>query len=271
MYLLVVVALFAFLHHVAIAVSLPDTTIVSCYDASGVNTTGVEKDGGTFPRQDCRYGFDPAALAGSYTKIGGGEAGFDYTALNAAGNPTAPSPGPIPPAHSCVRDNITGLVWEVKVNDGSASLRDYAWTYTWYNSDLNTNGFGAGIPSGGTCKTAGRCDTEKYVADVNATGLCGFSDWRMPTVRELFTISNEGGLCYGGQGGCEIDPTFFPNTFTPCGSNCPYYWSATPHARYQTNAWTVFHGFFNQGGSPAPATSDKSSPHPVRLVRGPKF
>lgn len=42
-----------------------------------------------------------------------------------------------------------------------------------------------GTAAGGTCFVAGRCDTEKYVQDVNATNMCGHNDWRMPTYREL--------------------------------------------------------------------------------------
>ncbi|MBV5309871.1 hypothetical protein, partial [Chromatium okenii] len=69
----------------------------------------------------------------------------------------------------CVKDNVTGLIWEVKTDNTTPDLRDKDWTYTWYNS-------GTGTASGGTCKTTGRCDTEKFVADVNTSGLCGFND-----------------------------------------------------------------------------------------------
>src|SRR6266849_6239544 len=141
MRLLTLPLLFALVPHFVIAGSLPDTTIVFCYDATAINTSGVEEDGGAFPRQDCRYGFDPAALRGTYTKVGAGEGGLDYTALDAAGNVTTP------PTHSCVRDNITGLVWENKTNSG---LRSYFYYYTRYNSDVTTNGFESGVPNGGS-------------------------------------------------------------------------------------------------------------------------
>ena len=71
---------------------------------------------GTHPSQDARYGRDAQAMA----RIGGGEAGFDFTALNASGQTTPPTSGATP--HPCVRDNVTGLVWEVKTADGG--LRD---------------------------------------------------------------------------------------------------------------------------------------------------
>jgi hypothetical protein len=37
-----------------------------------------------------------------------------------------------------VRDNVTGLVWEVKTADGG--LRDQKWSYTWYDSVHNSRG-----------------------------------------------------------------------------------------------------------------------------------
>lgn len=39
---------------------------------------------------------------------------------------------------ACTKDNNTGLIWEVKTNDGG--LRDKDWKYTWYNPDSKTNG-----------------------------------------------------------------------------------------------------------------------------------
>ena len=38
------------------------------------------------------------------------------------------------------------------------------------------------------CYDAARCDTAKFVADVNAAGLCGAGDWRLPTREELRSI-----------------------------------------------------------------------------------
>jgi hypothetical protein len=183
----------------------------------------VASDEGTSPRQDARYGRDAAAAAGKLTKVGGGEAGFDFTALNASGQPTPPGSGATP--HPCVRDNVTGLVWEVKTADGG--LRDQKWTYTWYDSVHNYGG-NAGTASGGSCQTAGRCDTEKYVADVNAAGLCGFHDWRMPTRQELL------GIVHMGRTSPTIDPIYFPNT-----SASSAFWSGSPNVGDSKLAWDV--------------------------------
>ncbi|MBI4740918.1 MAG: DUF1566 domain-containing protein [Betaproteobacteria bacterium] len=232
----------------ALAAGLNDTGIGFCGDA-GTNTANcatVAADAGAYPRQDARYGRDAAAAAGKLPKTGGGEAGFDFTALDASGNPTTPTSGATP--HPCVRDNLTGLVWEVKTADGG--LRDRNWTYTWYDSVHNYGG-NPGTASGTThCKTPGRCDTEKYVADVKATALCGFNDWRMPTADELH------GIAHLGRTNPSIDPSYFPNT---SGS---FFWSGSPSAVNSLNAWFVY---FNSGYV---YDGNRYYDVSVRLVRG---
>ena len=229
----------------ALAANLNDTGITFCGDetTNTANCASVAADSGTHPRQDARYGRDAQTL----TKIGGGEAGFDFTALNASGQPTTPGYGFT--LHSCVRDNVTGLVWEVKTADGG--LRDQKWQYTWYDSVHNYGGK-PGTDSGTTrCKTSGRCDTEKYVADVKATALCGFTDWRMPTVKELHGIAHLGRFSYP-----SIDPTYFPNTPSE------HFWSGSPYASYSSLAWFVYFGVGGVG------YGYRSGVSQVRLVRG---
>lgn len=71
-------------------------------------------------------------------------------------------------------------------------MRSQNHTYTWFNTNAATNGGADGMANGGICETAGRCDTQKFVADVNSAGLCGATDWRMPTVKELEGIADLG-------------------------------------------------------------------------------
>jgi hypothetical protein len=187
---------------------------------------------------------DPAHPAGQDCHYGSNA--FNFTALNASGQPTTPSSGATP--HPCVRDNVTGLVWEVKTDDGG--LHDEDWNFTWYktNSPDGYNGTASGGNCGGT--VAEGCDTEKFVARVNATGWCGYTDWRMPTVKELEGIADLG------RANPAIDPTFFPNTPS---SN---FWSGSPYADYSDYAW---HVGFSIGV--ANGYSRVISNH-VRLVRG---
>jgi hypothetical protein len=232
------------------AASLPDTGQSSCYSASAVDATGVDADAGGFPRQDCRYGADAANTAGVNYKTGGGSAGFDYTALDGSGAATTPSSGSTP--HPCVRDNFTGLVWEVKTND--SGLRDKDWKYTWYDSTgTTTNGGNAGTATVATTNcylTGAGCDTEKYIAAVNSAALCGFTNWRLPSRRELATLVNYG------TSDPTIDATYFPNTLSA------YYWSATTRVDYLTDAWLVNFRTGIVGSAP------KASFYTVRLVSG---
>lgn len=197
---------------------LNDTGITDCWNDTAVsNGTGIEADTGTHPRQDRRYGRDPAATAGM-TKTGAGSKGFDFTKIANNGSvlPASAALGSGATDWACTRDNVTGLIWEVKTSTG---LRNQNYSYSWYNSDTATNGGSAGTAAGGTCATAGRCDTEKFVADVNAAGLCGASTWRMPTRQELVSIVDYG-RPYPGP---TIDPTYFPNT--PASD----FWSASAY------------------------------------------
>jgi hypothetical protein len=224
--------------------ALNDTGIQYC----GTYPTGNGTCDGTQPAgQDAHYGRDAQAAAGTLSKVGGGEAGFDFTALDANGNPTSPSSGANP--HPCVRDNVTGLIWEVKTGD--YGLRDKNWTYTWY--DTNSPDGNRGYASGGTCYQPGLCDTEKYVVEVNAVGLCGYNDWRMPTVKELE------GIAHLGRFNPAIDPTYFPNT-----PSSPF-WSASPCASNSLYALTVG---FSSGDANFTGRNVSNGGATVRLVRG---
>ena len=240
------------------AAGLPDTGQTICYN--GIATDGVaasspssvSADSGGFPRQDCRYGRDPAAAAGVVTKIGGGAAGLDYTKIANNGSTLAASAtlGTNPTDWACTRDNITGLTWEVKTTSG---MRNSASTYTWLSSNAATNGGVAGTANGGTCSGGTGCDTEKFVADVNAAALCSYGDWRMPTERELLTLV----LADGSNP--SIDPTYFPNT------QSSDFWSGMSYVPYAALAWDVYFGLGGNGAGP------KSLTFYVRLVRGGQF
>ncbi len=244
------------------AASLPDTGQDKCYDGAAMVTCTIANtgDAAAYPRQDGRFGRDAKATTGTLGKIGGGAAGFDYSKIANNGSDLGAGVGlPLgnnPSEWACTRDNITGLVWEVKVND-SANPRHMNWIYTWYNSDGTTNGGNAGTPDTGgrtaDCLTALRCDTQKFVADVNAGALCSYTDWRLPTQRELLT------LVHRGMQGPSIDTAYFPNT-----TAAPF-WTGSPFVRITASAWGVDFG----GGFSGP--DDKANRVLVRLVRGPQF
>jgi hypothetical protein len=147
-----------------------------------------------------------------------------------------------------VRDNVTGLIWEVKqAKDG---VKDYSNphdadnTYTWYDSNSATNGGNAGTSGDGT-------DTEDFINALNAAAFGGFSDWRMPSVKELSSLINND-IPYPGP---TIDATWFPRT------GASGYWSSTTYAAFTSIAWRVN---FSYGSVPSNA---KSNIYYVRAVR----
>lgn len=230
------------------AAGLNDTGITDCSNDTVVdNTSGIQADSGTHPRQDCRYGRDPAATAGM-RKTGAGGKGFDFTKIanNGAALPASAVLGSAASDWACTRDNLTGLVWEVKTSSG---LRSKNHSYTWYSSDSASNGGSAGTVSAGTCATIGRCDTEKFVADVNTPGLCGANNWRMPSKEELLSIVDYA------RTAPAIDPSYFPNTLAST------YWSASAYAYNPNNAWYVY---FETGVG---NYNSKVNWYQVRLVR----
>ncbi len=227
-------------------VKLNDTGVVTCANATD---NGLDCPQAGFPGQDAEYGADVLSnsntdgYAGfSFTKLGGnGQAlATQNAAWDAAGSEAAGS------QWACVRDEVTGLVWENKTESG---LHDKDNTYTWYQTDTGNNAGFAGKADGGACDGS-TCDTQAYVQAVNAQALCGFEDWRMPNVEELAGLAALDGKKPA------IDGGFFANSVGGM------YWSNNPYAPSGDYAWSVD---FGQGYVAAGA---KLFPGRVRLVRG---
>ena len=177
-----------------------------------------------YPGQDGDYGRDV-----THNDDSDGHAGFSFTKISNSGNalPNSATLGSGANDWGCTKDNVTGLIWEVKTDD--SGLRDQDWTYSWYNPDAATNGGFAGYPDyGDNCFNTARCDTDKYVADVNSQGLCGASDWRLPNRFELESITSNDRVSPA------IDTAFFPNT--PSKG----FWSSSPYANHANYAWLVY-------------------------------
>lgn len=120
-----------------------------------------------------------------YTKIGNDGSVLDATAMLGEG----------PRDWACSIDEETGLMWEIKTSDGA--LRDKQHTYTPYDSNPKTNGGWLGYRDDKTGKCdrsqmeGGSCNTEAYMAALNAARLCGHTDWRLPTIPELVAVASE--------------------------------------------------------------------------------
>jgi hypothetical protein len=236
--------------------SSPQITALACYGK--LNDTGIKScsDGSSngltcpvtgYEGQDGNYGRD---VTKNLKKIGKGTAGFDYSKIANNGSvlPATTLLGSGAKDWACTRDNVTGLIWEVKTSD--AGLRDQNNTYSWYNADNTTNGGAVGYPNYGTCTGGISCDTEGYVKAVNAVKLCGKSDWRLPKKSELYSIVDYS------RYSPAIDSTYFPNTTNG------WAWSSSPNASGSSYAWVV--NFYSGSGY----GDSKSSSLVVRLVRG---
>ncbi len=258
--------------------ALNDTGITLCGDYSVVGTSnndldcavvgatptadGIDSDGDPVPAgQDALFGRDVTAYdnsdghAGfSFEKIGSD--GGSLTTQNAAwskdingidnGTEAAGT------KWSCVLDQTTQLMWEVKTAD--QALHDQNGTYSWYDTNSTTNGGDPGTPDGGVCdkNTLTACDTEKLVAAVNSDGLCSYYDWRLPTVEELSSLIDS-----SVSSGPTIDTFWFPNTMNGI------YWTASTYASYSYYAWGV-----NFSNGAIIGNRLKLDSNHVRLVRG---
>ena len=203
---------------------------------SGNNTTcvGTEVD-----KQDCSHGRDAQAAAGTLTKIGAGAAGFDFTKLDSSGN-TLPASAS---SWSCVKDNHTGLIWEVKTTDGG--IHDKNNTYRW--GGLTAQGRDHASKEGTYYD-----DWNTLVEGSNSNNFCGFSaGWRVPRIAELISIVNIGSI------NPSIDTDYFPNTIGFV------VWSSTPIAGYSVSAWFID---FSSGHSYYSYNHHHDSAEYVRLV-----
>lgn len=227
---LLVGAVLFVLPFVVSAGTLPDTGQTTCYD----NTQEITcpNPGEDFHGQDANY-----APCNPHS----------YTKLDADSNPL-PDDAPWPWA--MVRDNETGLIWEVKTNkDGVLNYtnpHDADNVYSWYDGK-------SGWPGDGS-------DTLDFINALNDANFGGHSDWRMPTVKELSTLV-DGSIPFPGP---TINTIYFPNTVSSqSSSHSSNYWSSTTYVPDPLSAWWVR---FDYGS----ANYNGKSYYPlhVRAVRG---
>ena len=151
---------------------------------------------------------------------------------------------------SCVADNRTKLVWEVKTADGG--IRDANHSYSWYDPERDSQ---TGVKDGGRCSGGVKCDTHHYRVSLNQERLCGYDDWRLPSREELETLVE----FQTKKSKASIDSRFFPL------AAASWYWTASSNHRNPGYAWYVL---FRNG---IPLNDLKARPKHVRLVRGGKL
>ena len=188
----------------------------------------------------------------------------DYTKLDARGNKLPSSAR----SWACVLDNRSGLIWEVKTDDGGARDKDNK--YRWGGKGVSDvalkwvkNSPGNKYPESRWDGSGERYDDwNKLITAANSEQLCGFSDWRVPDLYELASLVRcRGGSYQNLDAGCDgsyqrptIDTKYFPN------AQSGRYWSASPNADGSDDAWQLD---FDGGGD----DSNRDGNDLVRLVR----
>ncbi len=204
--------------------AVPDTGVTKCYDNDG-NVITCPSPGQRFYGQDANYTINPPS----------------YTKLDANGNALPDSAT----SWAMVRDNVTGLIWEVKQNKDNipnySDPHDADNVYTWYDPSDPLN-VGAASDN----------DTKDFLDALNSARFGGYNDWRLPTIKELAYLVRYD-IPYPGP---TIDTRYFPNTVASG------YWSSTTYAYYPDVAWIVnfYYGYDNG--------SYKGYGYYVRAVRG---
>jgi uncharacterized repeat protein (TIGR02543 family) len=217
-----------------LAPNIPDTGQTACYDDAGNIMDPCPASGTAFYGQD--YLYQPQHPR-SYTKLGGGGVELPDDARHVdEGGPWI-----------MTRDNVTGLIWEVKQN--ADNIRDYENPndadnfYSWYDP-AHPN---PGTPGDGS----DTFDTKQHFIDLlNAANFGGFSDWRLPAMKELKSLVDAGAF------NPAITAEWFPN------KTASRYWSSTTDASNTDDAWDVYFYDGTAGGF------NKSYSCFVRAVRG---
>ena len=162
--------------------------------------------------------------------------GTQFEKLDHEGNPLSAKRQ----SWSCVKDTSTGLIWEAKKDN--ERLHHNTATYTQTG------------PGQGSCNSTetGRCTTADFIAAVNQTALCGYSDWRLPSATELSSLMEA-----QPKPNPQVCDCFFPHT-----QRGPY-WSSSVGTNTTENQFKAIH--FSSG---ATLQAKGSSSFYVRLVRG---
>jgi hypothetical protein len=189
------------------------------------------KQGDILSQQDCKHGRDVTANNNS-----DGAAGFVYRKVSSKGKILDAGAK----SWDCVLDEVSGLLWEIKQGmdgvHGNRGLHDGDDIFTWYNPNQTTNGGLLGDWNSESKQCAGYkagqpatyCNMEEFTLRVNQQGLCGFKDWRVPTVTELATLPHYG------RSYPAVDTDYFPHMEKEL-----YLWSSTPSAGAQNAAWAL--------------------------------
>lgn len=186
---------------------LHDTGVTECYNNDAVIDCGNDD----FPEQDGDNGRDTVAI----DKSGSGSRGFDFTKFDVFGD-ELPNSALV---FSCVRDNFTGLVWEVKQPSANPRFSTLRSVDNYYSFDDTLDGVKS-------CPNTDNCGLDNYIDAVNDAGFCGGANWRLPTFMEMMNIVD-----YFDVDQDSLLPTeFFPFTPDVAELGHKFYWVSEENA-----------------------------------------
>jgi Protein of unknown function (DUF1566) len=194
--------------------------VVACGGGSGTATTDTTATAGTTPSPTPTPAPTPSAT------------------------PT-PTPAPTPTSvyrlvgsydkTECVFDISTGLTWEGKPTGG---FRAFSNSYTNYDDATKLQKYSYATQMTTAPKLSdinASTNTIGYVNAINKMGLCGYTNWRMPTLNELLTLNISGSADIKESLSQEI-LDWFPNTFRT------WLWTSTPDPLNDPGAYTLRFG-----------------------------
>jgi len=149
-----------------------------------------------------------AELTGKINGVGFGENDkeFNFTKLGANGEVLDNEAS----TWSCVKDNTTGMIWEVKTEVGLHNKEDrYVWQGDAFGFDKPSSG--AMYTDDDVCFGGVQCNVKDFVQRVNNASLCGASDWRVPSREELRSLSKLNDMT-AKDNVVHIDSNYFPHT-----------------------------------------------------------
>jgi hypothetical protein len=182
---------------------LHDTGITTCFNDS----EEIDCDDSDFPEQDADTGRD--AISDLLDKTGDGPRSYDFTKFDANGDELDNDSL----IFSCVRDNFTGLIWEVKQSASIPEFENLRGAENYYSMDDSQDPLVS-------CPSDSSCGQDVLISSVNDAGFCGGANWRLPTYLELLNLMDYNDV----DNGYLLPSDFFTETPDVAVLGHKFYW-----------------------------------------------
>ena len=122
----------------------------------------------------------------------------------------------------CVRDNMTGLIWQGHTPASSGSLRDNDKYFTNVN-EVKIKQFDSSALISSKIQLESTMNALQYIKNTNNSKLCGMTRWRLPSKNELQVI---------------LKPSLVPSTDNEWFPNSPntWYWTDPSDGTFEYSA-----------------------------------